>query len=288
MTAAQPETAVYARHGATELTLDIFRPRTDSRRCAILIFHGGGWRGGAKEFVHGQAIALAGQGFTAIAVQYRLLDVAAWPAQFDDAVAACNWARANADALDIDPATLVVQGHSAGAQLALLTGTLDTGVRPAAIVAYYPAIGFHPSSPPEPAGDPGTPRLPPLPLDLDELGRVPSWMLFPAGASSADLSSASPIDLLHKDFPPTVVLHATADRLFAVRSSVALHQRLTDLDVSAELHLYADRDHGFDRAPSMTRATVAATTSFLERMVTHREDSAAEARQFGFPPVPPP
>ena len=52
-------------------------------------------------------------------------------------------------------------------------------------------------------------------------------MLFPIGASPADLAAASPIDLLHKDFPPPVVFHATADKLFDVRSSVALHQRLT-------------------------------------------------------------
>jgi acetyl esterase/lipase len=159
MTAPPPETVVYARHGATELALDIFRPHTDSRHCAVLIFHGGGWRGGAKEFVHAQAIALAAQGFTALAVQYRLLGVAAWPAQLDDAVAACAWTRDNADALDIDPTTLVVQGHSAGAQMALLTGALDADVRPAAIVVYYPAIGFHPSTLPDLPGDPDTPRL---------------------------------------------------------------------------------------------------------------------------------
>ncbi|MEV6612030.1 alpha/beta hydrolase [Kutzneria sp. NPDC051319] len=284
MTAPQPETVVYAR----DLALDIFRPSTENRHCAVLLLHGGGWRGGAKEFVHEQAVALAAQGFTAIAVQYRLLGVAPWPAQLDDAVAACAWVRDNADTLDIDPARLVVQGHSAGAQMALLTGALDPDVRPAAIVAYYPAIGFHPSAMPELTGDPDAPRLPPLPLDLDEIGRVPSWMLFPTGATEAELSAASPIDLLHKDFPPTIVFHATADVLFDVRSSVALHQRLTALGVSAELHVYADRNHGFDRAPSMARATVAATTSFLERMVTHREDSAAETLQHGFPPVPQP
>lgn len=284
MTAPEPETAVYAR----DLTLDIFRPGNDNRHCAVLLLHGGGWRGGAKEFVHEQAAALAAQGFTALAVQYRLLGVAPWPAQLDDAVAACAWARDNAGLLDIDPTRLVVQGHSAGGQLALLTGTLDPDVRPAAIVAYYPAIGFHPSALPDMPGDADAPRLPPLPLDLDEIGRVPSWMLFPTGAGPAELSAASPIDLLHKDFPPTIVFHATADILFDVRSSVALHQRLTALDVSSELHVYADRNHGFDRAPSMTRATVAATTSFLERMVTNREDSAAEAREYGFPPVPAP
>lgn len=59
-----------------------------------------------------------------------------------------------------------------------------------------------------------------------------------------------------------------------------------DLGVSSELHVYADRDHAFERAPPMTRATVAATTSFLERAVTNREESAAEAREHGFPPAP--
>jgi hypothetical protein len=35
----------------------------------------------------------------------------------------------------------------------------------------------------------------------------------------------------------------------------------------------------------MTTATVAATTSFLERFVTDRERTDAEARQFPFPPT---
>lgn len=220
-----------------------------------------------------------------MAVQYRLLDQAAWPAQLEDAVAACTWVRNHAEELDIDPATLVVQGHSAGAQMALLTGTLAADVRPAAIVAYYPPIGFHAAAPPSTSSDPQSPPLPSLPLDLDELGRVPGWMLFPDGASEDDLAAASPIGQLHEEFPPTIILHATADQLFDIRSSIALHQRLNDLTVATDLHIYADRDHDFDRAPSMTEATVAATTSFLERVVTHREDSEAEARRYGFPPT---
>lgn len=284
-TSADPETVVYARHGTTELALDIFRPQTGNRHCAILVLHGGGWRMGSKEHMHARARALAAQGFTAIAVPYRLLGVAAWPAQLDDAVAACAWVRDNAGALDVDPAALVLQGHSAGAQIALMTGTLGADVRPAAVVAYYPPIGFHPVSPPGPASDPGAPPVLRLPLELDELGRVPSWMLFPPGTSQDDLAAASPVSLLHQDFPPTIIFHGTADRLFSLRSSIALHQRLTELDVPADLHIYGGRDHEFDMAPSMTDATVAATASFLERVVTHREERDAEARQFGFPPA---
>lgn len=286
-THAEPETVVYHRDGTTELALDIFRPQTGNRQCAILLFHGGGWRGGSKESVHPRARALAEQGFTAIAVQYRLLGVAPWPAQREDAATALAWVRDNAGTLGVDPTTVVAQGHSAGAHLSLLLGTLEAAARPAAIVAYYPAIGFHPVPPPPPPSDPDAPRLPPLPLDLDELGRVPSWMLFPPETPQSELDAASPISLLHEDFPPTIIFHATKDRLFAARSSVALYEKLLEQGVSTELHIYADRDHQFDMAPSMTRAAVAATTSFVERLVTNRRESEAEAREFGFPPARP-
>jgi acetyl esterase/lipase len=81
------------------------------------------------------------------------------------------------------------------------------------------------------------------PLDLDELGRVPSWMLFPPGAAQSEPDAASPVSLLHKDFPPTILVHGAGDRLFAARSSVALHQKLLELGGSTELHIYSDRDH---------------------------------------------
>jgi hypothetical protein len=48
----------------------------NSRRSAVLIFHGGCWRTGSKNDVHQQVAALADAGFTGILVQYRLLDTA--------------------------------------------------------------------------------------------------------------------------------------------------------------------------------------------------------------------
>ena len=70
------ETAAYSRQGITDLALDVFRPTADSRRCAILLIHGGAWRAGAKEDVHQRAAALAAAGFTSVTAQYRLLDAA--------------------------------------------------------------------------------------------------------------------------------------------------------------------------------------------------------------------
>lgn len=273
-------TATYSKPDTGDLSLDVFRPAVNSRHSAVLIFHGGGWRAGAKETVHQQAAALAAEGFTGIAVQYRLLDAAPWPAQLDDVRDALSWARANAAELGIDPARVVAQGHSAGAHLALMAGTIAREERPAAIIAYYPATGFFPADPPQP-GDAGAPPAPPS-IELDAQGRVPSWMLFPPGAGDAELAAASPISLADAAFPPTILFHATTDSVIGPQASFAFHRRLADLGVPADLHIYAGRDHGFDLAPSMLAATVRAATSFLERTVTDRRELDEEAEQFTF------
>jgi acetyl esterase/lipase len=273
-------TVTYSQPATGDLRLDVFRPAVNSRHSAVLIFHGGGWRAGAKEAVHQQAAALAAEGFTGVAVQYRLLDTAAWPAQLADARAALSWARAHAPELSVDPARVVAQGHSAGAHLALMTGTIGMAERPAAIIAYYPATGFYPADPPQPAG-PDTPPAPPS-MELDAQGRIPSWMLFPPGTDDGELIAASPVSVADATFPPTILLHATGDSTIGPAASIALHRRLNSLGVPTDLHIYAGRDHGFDLAPSMLAATVHATTSFLERMVTNRPELDAEAEQFTF------
>ena len=282
-TADAIESIAYVRQGTAELSLDLFWPGDGGNGTAVLIFHGGGWRAGAKELVHERAAALAAAGFTAAAVQYRLLDAAPWPAPLADASAALAWVRDNASKLQVDPAKVVVQGHSAGGHIALMTGTLGGAERPAAIVAYYPAVGFHRAPRPVAAAG-GADPVPPLPLPVDELGRIPDWMLFPPGVSQADLDAASPITLADATFPPVLLFHGTADSAIPFPASASLHGRLIELGVPSELHVYADRDHEFDMAPSMRQATVAVTTSFLQRLVVRPDESAAEARRYAFPP----
>lgn len=274
-------TFTYSQPGTVELRLDVFQPEMNSRGSAVLIFHGGGWRTGSKEDVHQQAAALAAAGFTGIAVQYRLLGAAPWPAPLTDVTAGLSWVRAHAADLQVDPGRLVAQGHSAGAHLALMTGTLGKEERPAAIVAYYPAVGFYRAEAPPPPADPDAPPARAA-IELDEQGRIPSWMLFGPGTPDAELIAASPISLADGTFPPTILLHATADSVIGVQASIAMHRRLSDLGVPTDLHIYADRDHAFDLAPSMLAATVRATTSFLERTVTNRPELDEEADQFSF------
>src|SRR5438128_1360032 len=76
----------------------------------VAVARGGGWRRGSRQAVAPSAKALAGHGFVVLAVQYRLLGDAAWPAQIQDVNSAIRWARRNAGNLDVDADKIVVEG----------------------------------------------------------------------------------------------------------------------------------------------------------------------------------
>lgn len=110
----------YCRRGGMELMLDIVAPEGDSAspRPAILFVHGGGWIGGEKTTTANDWLAEAG--FFTASVEYRLTDVAPFPAQIHDVKAAVRWLRDHADEWNIDPDKIGVWGSSAGGHLAAM------------------------------------------------------------------------------------------------------------------------------------------------------------------------
>lgn len=89
---------------------------------AVLI-HGGCWDAeyGSSRGMAPLADALTKQGIATLNVQYRVVGDAGggWPGTMQDVGTAIDAVRALATRYPIDPARLVVAGHSAGAQLAL-------------------------------------------------------------------------------------------------------------------------------------------------------------------------
>lgn len=266
---------VYHRAGGRDLHVDVFEPRGDRRRTAVLQCHGGGWRGGSRAGVHSRCWELAGHGFTTVAVEYRRLPEAPWPAALTDVHAAMRWAAGHAADLGADPARLVLQGYSAGAHLALLavTAAQREGQPPvAAVVAAYPPTDFHPTGPEEVGRRPA------------EAGEtLPGWLLFDRATTEDEARAVSPLRLADPGFPPTLLLHGTSDQIRPHPSSVRFHQRLLDLGVPADLHLYAGQDHEFDFVPSFRADVSRDVAFFLRRMVTDRaaiETDAAENGMF--------
>ncbi len=123
------ESVVSAPDG-NRINLQIIRPDTAERLACVYYIHGGGmmslscydgpWRAWGR--------IIAGFGVCVVMVDFRnclapssVPEVAPFPAGLNDCVSGLKWTHANAAALNIDPARIVVAGESGGGNLALAT-----------------------------------------------------------------------------------------------------------------------------------------------------------------------
>lgn len=119
--------------GADE-TLDLFpaRGRASEKRghASLVVFlHGGYWQEVGKADSVFPAPGLVVDAIAYAAVEYTLAPRASVAAIVEQAVKATSWVRANARELGVDPARIVVAGHSAGAQLAAMVLLADAQAR---------------------------------------------------------------------------------------------------------------------------------------------------------------
>lgn len=112
------ENVKIADYGESSLTADILQPGTNGPWPVLLYMHGGGWVSGNVRTHRKIAALFAAAGFLVVNLDYRLAPEHRYPAQLDDALAAIQWIRENADHYGGDPKRLAVGGDSAGAQMA--------------------------------------------------------------------------------------------------------------------------------------------------------------------------
>jgi len=109
-------------HALWKLDLAMPKAKTDVPRPAVVIIHGGGWRGGDKR-AHIWArypLEYAARDFVAVSINYRLVPDDPFPACIEDVKTAVRWLRAHADEYNIDVNRIGAYGNSAGAHLALM------------------------------------------------------------------------------------------------------------------------------------------------------------------------
>lgn len=112
-------------YGTDPLQAVDFWPGVGPRAPLVVFVHGGGWKRGDKSMMTGSA-KLAdwqGKGYAVASVNYRLVPDATVEQQAADVASALALLRSRADTLGIDPARIVLVGHSAGAHLVALVGT---------------------------------------------------------------------------------------------------------------------------------------------------------------------
>lgn len=252
---------VFGTGGGRDLHCDIYHPPAGaapetSRPCVILV-HGGAWRQGDRTQLRGYGIRLGMAGYVGIAIEYRLTPESPWPAQIHDVKAAIRWVRANADRLGVDPERIAIEGNSAGAHLALLAagttndaefegdgGHAAVSTRVGAVIAVYPPVLF---------------------AHRERLeGAVPLVAL--SEADDLEVARrASPMSFVTAEFPPTMLVHGTADELVPAKGSLLFYEDLLQAGVPVELHMYAEQPHAFDAVPVFGRQVAAEMRLFLDR-----------------------
>ncbi len=232
----------YAKAGDHSLKLDLYLPKDAKGPVPLVIWvHGGGWESGSKEFC--PTISMIRDGFAAASVEYRLTDVAAYPAQIHDVKAAVRWLRAHAAEYNLDPQKFGAWGGSAGGHLVALLGTsgglpelegeLGNAEQSSAVQAVCDWYG-----PADFTVMPGLELMGPKSAVYKLFGGPP--------AQKKDmLAQASPVTHITADDPPFLIMHGDADKVVNVAQSVRLDEALRAAGVRTELIVLKGEGHAF-------------------------------------------
>lgn len=95
--------------------LDFWKAESETPTPLYLYIHGGGWGGGNKESNSGPSLGLFKEGVSYVSINYRLARKEnVLPCSLHDAARALQFVRSKAEAWNIDPDQIVVNGGSAG------------------------------------------------------------------------------------------------------------------------------------------------------------------------------
>lgn len=218
---------------------------------AVLLIHGGAWKGGDRAQVESLAKRIAARGYVVVNTTYRLVPGAIFPAQLEDVQEALRWMHDHGAVHGIDPARIGTFGYSAGGHLAALAGHIandprhgDPRTRVRAIVAG------------------GTPAD----LTLYEGGTlVPAFMGGPKAEKVGSYRLASPVTHVDAADPPVFIYHATLDAYVPYAQAEAYVAALERAAVPHEL--FEIRFHGHITAFFADGAAVEAALAFLDRQL---------------------
>ncbi len=259
---------VYRKVGERELKLDLVVPAdgekkpdsgaSESRiRPAVLVIHGGAWRGGNKADVHPVLEMLARHGYVAVSPQYRFCPQDPYPAQIHDVKAAVRWMRANSGKYRLSRDSIGAMGFSAGGHLALMLGVTgpadglegenahDSSSRVQAVVNYFGPTDLKATDIPDVC----------KPWVRDFLGAEPSEK--PDAAAKA-----SPMTFLSKDDAPILTFQGTRDPLVPFNQAIKLAEGMTTAGIGGRVELMAGAGHGW--GGKEFERTMAETLAFLD------------------------
>ena len=235
----------YCSIGDRHLMIDAFMPKQSSgKRIAVIMIHGGGWRSGNRMQHWPLAESLAHLGYVCFTPEYRLSTEALFPASVFDIKSAIQWVKAKASIYNIDTSKVVIEGFSAGGEIAAFMATTgniplfqgnecNTGINTQvnALIDIDGTLSFvHPES-----GE-----------GIDSVGRISAatyWFGYNREQNPGLWLVASPLTYVGSATPPTLFLNSSVARMHAGRSDFI--KVLNEYNIYSEVHAFEDAPHSF-------------------------------------------
>jgi acetyl esterase/lipase len=280
-TPASPATVVYKTAGGCEIKADLLFASSSSaaagaRKPVAVHIHGGALIMGSRRVSPTSRLmrALDDAGFAVVSIDYRLAPETKLPDIIADVRDAFQWIRKKGPAeFAIDPKRIVVCGGSAGGYLTLMTG-FCVKPRPRALVSYwgYGDIVGDWYSKPDPfyskqpavkredalAAVGSTPVTEPAPRT--NRGRFYLYCrqqgLWPREVAGHDpvagdrwFTPYCPIRNVTRKYPPTMLVHGTADTDVPYQQSKMMAARFAEVGVEHQFITVPEGAHGIGNIP---------------------------------------
>ena len=240
--------------------LDIAWPKSAGPHPLVVLIHGGGWSGGDKSGYHGAMRLLAGQGYVAASINYRLAAAPrnVFPAAVEDVRCAVRWLRSRAKDFAIDSSRIGAMGSSAGGHLSAMLGAASDvagldGVCPlrdispavSAVVAIAGPLDIRTAGP----------------LDSGQRSMVENFLGIRPEDDPARALLASPGVHASAGDPPFLLIHGTADDVVPIRQSRSMRDSLRAVGVPATLIELQGVGHSFPEFSNESRFRTASCTT---------------------------
>jgi acetyl esterase/lipase len=263
----EPPAPDYAnvRYGPHERNvLDVWLAKSATAAPLVIYYHGGGFRGGDKRTLNIELLEkLRAHGINVAAANYRLSNVATYPAAMLDCARALQFLRLNAAQYNIDPARVGAFGGSAGAGISQWLAYHDDLADPANADPVLRQSTRLSAVAPFNAQSSYDPRFIKKLMNTDQVH--PALVAFFGMSSAADAGNprffplfedSSPINFLTADDPPILVFFGQRNDPLPANSSgeehihhpkfgFALKEKADRLGVECTLILREDHPDGF-------------------------------------------
>ncbi|RMD85205.1 MAG: alpha/beta hydrolase [Candidatus Dadabacteria bacterium] len=268
------------------LKLDVYRHKSRPSGCPTLLqIHGGGWTiGDKREQALPLMYQLAAHGWVCVSTNYRLSPHATFPEHLVDVKKALAWIRKHGADYGADPGFVVVTGGSAGGHLAALVALtandpeyqpgfeeVDTTVQAAVplygVYDFTDRWGLWPNR--------GLARILETSVMKGSLAEIPE-----------QYAKASPLDRIHPDAPPFLIVHGSRDTLVPVEEARRFARELRKVSRAPVVYLEVPgAQHAFELLPSLnTQAVVDGIERFAAAIYgryLEGKEKVSQSRQTG-------